>query len=420
VERGAAWPCLALLQEKSLLEERLTAARKSMVERIGAALAQFDPKTRRFLLTIKRSCFNQREIGMHREKAKWAELLRISSGLAESIVILENQLRERESSFNSVYESELLRERRHVIDLTQDRRFLRGIAIGRAGLVQKIRAQASSPATMRPLKPAKWEHSLLRFVTRAATKLSANSTLTTYALGSVQDQPSFRGFRFADSPQRETSLVRANRPELEKLQALLIRHPAVRERCLIAWNPTFEELEPGRYRFLRGGHWDLDTGSTEFRFVQSARVTVTLSNPVLPTVRQALGKGAVRVLPPEPEGRRGECPSPISASSQGWRTKPAPKACPTQRTSRPQRRSAKKRRLGRDCRKCQIFEYRRRSTKLPLHPTFRSLSHSLSIENSGEAFVEEKSARKGCQPIFGAPVCAGSTGSAGASTRAPP
>lgn len=286
--------CLALLQEKNLLEEKLTAARKSMGERIGTALAQFDPETRRFLLTIKRSCFNQREIGMHREKAKWAELLRISSGLAESIAILEDQLRERESSFNSVYESELLRERRHVIGLAQDRRFLRGIAIGRAGLVQKIRAQASSPATMRPLKPAKWEHSLLRFVTRAATKLSANSTLTTYALGSVQGQPSFRGFRFADSPQREISLVRANRPELEKLQVLLMKYPSVRERCLIAWNPSLEELEPSRYRFLRGGHWDLDTGSAEFRFVQPARVTVTLSNPVLPTVRQALGKGAVR------------------------------------------------------------------------------------------------------------------------------
>lgn len=286
--------CLGLLQEKNLLEERLAAARKSMVERIGVALAQFDPETRRFLLVIKRSCFNQREIGIHRGKVKWAELLQISSGLAESIVTLEDQLREQESSFNSVYESELFRERRHIIDLTQDRRFLRGIAIGRMGLVQKIRAQASSPATMRPLKPAKWEHSLLRFVTRAATKLSANSTLTTYALGSIQDQPSFRGFRFADSRQREISLVRANRPELEKLQALLIRHPAVRERCLIAWNSSLEELEPGRYRFLRGGHWDLDTSSTEFRFVQPARVTVTLSNPVLPTVRQALGNGEVQ------------------------------------------------------------------------------------------------------------------------------
>jgi len=287
--------CIALLQAGKLVEEELGEARQAMVEVIGHALSRFDAATRRFLLAIKRSCFNGREIGKYSGKTEWAELLRVSPGLAERIVTLEEQLRDHDRSFTILYESELTRERRHVLALIQDRRFLRGVALGRPGLVEKARSRVLSFAASGSLKsPEKWELSLLRFVTRAAAKLSANSTLTTYALGSVQASSSRTGFRFVGSPQREVSLVRLNRPEVEQLQTLLMRHPAARERGLVAWNDSLEELEPGRYCFLRDGHWSLEPGAKELLFAKPARITVNLSEALIDAARDALQEGALR------------------------------------------------------------------------------------------------------------------------------
>lgn len=288
-------PCIALLQAREPLEKELGEARRSMVEAIGDALPGFDVANRRFLLAVKRSCFNGRDIETYRRRAEWTSLLRVSSDLAERIVALEEQLRENDRALTALHASELARERRHVLALTQDRRFLRGVALGRPGLVQKIRARVPSFAASGSLKnPEKWELSLLRFVTRAAAKLSANSTLTAYALGSLQSSPSSTDYRFAGSPQREVSLVRVNRPELEQFQALLMRHPAVREHAFVAWNDSVEELEPGRYRYVRDGYWNLDPGAEGFHFVRPARVTVELSNPLLGAARDAFREGALR------------------------------------------------------------------------------------------------------------------------------
>ncbi len=131
-------------------------------------------------------------------------------------------------------------------------------------------------------------------MTRAAAKLSANSTLTTYALGSLQEPPFPIGLRFNGSPQQEVSLVRVNRTEIEQLQALLMRHPAVRERALVACNDSIEEIETGRYRFVRDGRWDLAPGAEGFHFVPPARILVDLSNALLGPARDILHEGALR------------------------------------------------------------------------------------------------------------------------------
>ncbi|HET9225921.1 MAG TPA: hypothetical protein VFR31_04600, partial [Thermoanaerobaculia bacterium] len=217
-----------------------------------------------------------REIGKHRGKAEWTDLL---PELAERIADLEDVLRENDRAFMDLHERELTRERLHVLDLTRDQRFFRGVALGTPALAEKVRSRGSG----------KWELSLLRFVTRAATKLSANSTLTTYALGSPEASTGF-----PDAAQREVSLVRLDRPAAEQLQALILRHPPARDRALVAWNDTFEEIEPGRYRFLRDRQWRLEPGAEEFLLAGPARITVDLSEELVGTIREALRDGVLR------------------------------------------------------------------------------------------------------------------------------
>lgn len=265
-----------------------------MVDAIAATLPGFAPTDRRLLLAVKRSCFNGEDINRYSKKAEWSALLQISASLAERIVTLEEQLHAQDRALDVIYARELTRERRHVLDLVEDRRFLRGVAIGTPDLVRKARRQAPSLVASSFAKPpAKWEESLLRFVTRAAAKLSANSTLTSYAPGSVRRSAVARRLCFDRAPQREVSLVRLKRPQLEQLQALLMCHPAVRRRSLVAWNDSVEELEPGRFRFVRDGHWKLEPDAEELRYVEAARVKVTLSNPLLGAARETLQEGAL-------------------------------------------------------------------------------------------------------------------------------
>lgn len=288
-------PCVELLRVRETLEPDLAAARASIVDAITVALTEFDAMTRRFLLAVKRDCFNGRNIGRYRQKGKWDELLQIAPQLAKRVVTLEGQLAESDRALTALYRQELTRQRRHVVGFVEDRRFLRGVALGRPGLVRKIRSRAPSlVASGFSKRSAKWEQSLLRFVTRAAAKLSANSTLTSYALGSIQALPSPLSLRLEGSARQESSLVRLNRPALEQLLSLLVRHPAVREHCLVAWNDSFEEIEPGRYRFVRDGHWGLDPGAEEFHYVKPARITINLSSELVGCVGDSLREGALR------------------------------------------------------------------------------------------------------------------------------
>jgi hypothetical protein len=272
---------------RSAIEAELQTVRTALVEAIGKTLPAFARRERSLLLAVKRSCFKGREIARYRESPEWPAVLRVDAGSVERILALETRLGDLERALGSLYDRELERQRRHVLELVRDRRFLRGIALGREGLVEKARTSPPPRTAAGDLpRAAKWEASLLRFATRAAAKLSANSTLTTYALGNLGGS----ALRFVAAPGREVSLVRVNRPESERLQMLLMLHPAVRERGLVVRNESLEEVAPGRYRFLRGGHWSLDPGAERFELVPPARVTADLPADLLTAVVGALGK----------------------------------------------------------------------------------------------------------------------------------
>ena len=281
---------LVLLDKLTSLEKTLASKKQELVDAITEGLLQFEAPVRGFLLKIKRDCFNRRSIAKYRKQAGWVELEKVSRDLPGQIVELERQLKDLEHQVSERYDLDYENERRHVVSLTQDSRFIRGIALGRPDLVKKFRSRASSISDTESSlgKAQKWESSLLRFVTRAATKLSANSTLTAYALGHVKSSALQQNLHFYRSPHREVSLVRIDRPDVEQFLALLMRHPTVRAHGLLAWNESLEEIEPGRYRFIRNRYWDLEPGADSFRYVRPARVTTRLPRDLLESIRKAV------------------------------------------------------------------------------------------------------------------------------------
>lgn len=281
--------CASYLEERRALEGRLAGARAALTEVIFRLLPAADPGSRRFLLSIKRACFNQREIRQHRGDPQWIELRCVSGCLAEEIAEFEARLHELDSSFEGLYARERDRERSHLLAAVDDGRFVRGIALGSPELVSRARELRQGPVRW-GRRERKVEQSLARFVTRAAAKLSPNSTLTPMALCRVGGEPG--GLRFLPGePRREKSLLRANRSLLDQCCAILFWHPPVRARCLVSLNDTLEEIEPRRYRYLRPGSWSFDPRSGQLRFLSASQVKATLTEPLVPAVFELLAAG---------------------------------------------------------------------------------------------------------------------------------
>jgi hypothetical protein len=249
--------CLCHLAATRSLREELATIHLQAKDLLGAALPRFAREVRRLALTIRRSCFAGRSLHRYQGLLGWQEADAATGGLLARALALEAQVEERERAFNALYETELDNERAHLCEIFQHDRLLRGIALGNHALASRARACPGRDSAPLGRRDRRLERTLIRFVTRAAAKLSPYSTLTTVALGTIQPAAGVNAFRFVDGPHREASLVRANRFVLDRCVDLLLLLPSFRAHFLVSFNDTVRETEPGRFRFLRRGHWKL-------------------------------------------------------------------------------------------------------------------------------------------------------------------
>lgn len=284
--------CLERLERSRLQAEALADLQARLVDRLTEAIPQYPPKIRRFLLAVRRCCFNRRPLSHYSLQPDWPVLLEASRGLALEVVELEKKASEHHRALSAVYAAELERERRHLFGLLDDQRFLRGIALGSPELARQARGLRQQADAVNGRRGRKIEQSLLRFATRAAAKLSPYSTLTPIAIGAIRDTTP-RSFQFLACDRHERSVLRVNRAFLEQCQELLLRHPQARSACLVALNGTIQESEPDCFRFLRRSRWEIDSETNDFRFVPSSQVRVTLTGILLEKARGALVGGPV-------------------------------------------------------------------------------------------------------------------------------
>lgn len=266
-----------------VLEGQRTAARAELADRIFAILTETAPEARGSLLKLKRDCFNGRSLAKHRTALHWAAL----GELGVRVAAIEDAMTAARAQFEADYAADRDRARDHLRALTGHPELMRGVALASPGLAAHLGRLHTDLALYRRTEH-KVAHSLLRYVTRAATKLSPYSTLTKIGMGVIGRDATV--MRVHGDARRDRSLVRVKRYLLDQCCRLLFHHPAVREQLVLGVNTTVEDLGDALYRFLRPMVFELDPASGDLRNARPSIVQVRLRGPLIAWLREELAR----------------------------------------------------------------------------------------------------------------------------------
>ncbi|MEM1204214.1 MAG: lantibiotic dehydratase [Acidobacteriota bacterium] len=253
--------------------------REQIVEQLYGAVSGSPPERRRFLLAVKRDCFNGRSLGRHTRHDLWPEVCELTEGRAEALVEAEAEGRKLEAQLEALVSEVRRREHRVLEDVLDHPPFLKGLALSSPTAAEKRgRLVGRDPETY-GRRQRLLAGTLLRYLSRAAMKLSPFSSFTHLALGEVGGGQTDVGvpIHFDGGPWRGRSLVRLRTFVLEQMMELLKRNEAFLGGWRASLNGTRREVEPGKLQFLRPNHWVLDPESRTFqsRIDGWARVGVT-------------------------------------------------------------------------------------------------------------------------------------------------
>jgi hypothetical protein len=283
LEPFASTLCARELADHVRCAAALAAARAEAADRLHAAVPEAPAHLRRFLLALRRDCFNGRALRGWKAGEEWHGLRALVGDSCDRVVALEERLAAAQSALEIAYDHQRERERSHLGDLLADRRLRRGIALASPVALENAHRLSRTPARSYGRKDLRLESTLLRYVSRAAFKLSPFSTFTPLALGALRQEA--RTVRLLGTGGTESSLLRLKRYLLDQSWELLQTCPAVRETLEVALNNSIEEVSPGRYRFVRPSHWALDPERQAYSYFLPAVVTAGIGGPLAAWLR---------------------------------------------------------------------------------------------------------------------------------------
>jgi hypothetical protein len=269
------------IAERARLQGRLDAARAGLADRLHAAVPGAEPELRRFLLAVRRDCHNGRPLHPRAGDARWPALRAAAGEVAELAAALDREAAELDARFEADYAAEMERQRLALRAPLDDAGFVRGLALASPDLLDAVRAMRALPPCTSGRREQKAEQSLLRYVTRAAGKVSPFSTFTQIGIGTLRRGGRGHGMRLRGAPWRPRSLVRVKRYLLHRLADLLCRHAPFRDGLRVALNDSLTETEPGRYLDLRPHRWVPDAETGLPRYQRDALGALSLRAPLV-------------------------------------------------------------------------------------------------------------------------------------------
>lgn len=284
-----------LLGELREVRSHLGGARDAMVDRLYEAVGRSPAELRGFLLQAKRDCYNGRRLGRLQDDSHWPRLEEVGGRLVREILELEEQASKLQERFEEAYRSQRAAERTALLRLLDDHpQVLRGIALGSSVLLENLHRLREGDPRNPDRRERKLEKSLLRYLSRAALKLSPFSSLTRLGLGILTDQRVPGTVSLSGGPWEERSLVRVRRYFLDQLLSMLSRFRLFRSRFRLRRNETLHRLRDGRFRFLRPGFWDpdeRDPDSGGLDQVRSSLVSLEFRGPLLEWIQELPEEG---------------------------------------------------------------------------------------------------------------------------------
>ncbi len=289
MEAFASQACLD--EARSLLrgQDELVSARAQMVHHLHQKIHDALPADRRILLAVKRDCYNGRSLSARRSTPAWPLIHDAAAPLTNQICELEDKLTVEWAQLHRTLQEEHERERHHLLQLLGEENLRRGLTLASPSLLGNAR-RLQKPASSYGRKEKGLEQSLLRYVSRAALKLSPFSTLTRVGLGMVASGSDPRPVTLVGDRWKQRHLLRIKRHTLNHYYTLLLLHPAFRSRQRIVLNGTIERIEPTRYRFVRPAHWLFNREAETLEYREDALLRVNLEGSLIGTLREVLAE----------------------------------------------------------------------------------------------------------------------------------
>ena len=237
-------------------EAALEAARQQLVDHIFPLISGAAPERRRFLLAVKRDAYNGRSIAKYAARPEWQEYLQSARAAADRAFELEQELGRLEAELASLFAAELEREHQALLPHLENGTFLRAINLGSPLVAGQLANLPRSGSAAFSRRDKRLQASLLRYLSRAALKLSPFSSFTPLALGELGETPGAAAWLTESFGER--SLLRVQPAFLDQVSALLLSCRAFQALLEVQVNPTLEEVAPGTFRWLRSGHWQVE------------------------------------------------------------------------------------------------------------------------------------------------------------------
>ncbi|HEY0512120.1 MAG TPA: lantibiotic dehydratase [Thermoanaerobaculia bacterium] len=284
-------PLTAAIEERERLQTQLDETRTALVESLHRAIRRDSNEERRFLLAVKRRCFNAGRLAGYRADPSWPLLAEVAHPWIEAAVALEDAVAALDVRIDELYRRALLQERRSLAGLLEDRAFVRGVTLASQVVARNL-------GLLRGRQPADFGRrekrlclTLLRYLGRAALKPSPFSTLTRVGLVST-DGPEEGDFALAPSGDwRERSTAALHRELLAQWSCLLLRCRPFAAGLPVALNDTLATESDGRCSFFRPGHWVFDDDGRAFRYAEAAFTRARLEGPLISWLRDELRDG---------------------------------------------------------------------------------------------------------------------------------
>jgi hypothetical protein len=266
-------PCGQRADALEGLQAELQHLRSELVDRLHAGIRGAAPVKRHALLAVKRDCYNGRPLAAHRQSSAWAYVEEAAGPLAELAVELERRCNALHRDFVSFFAEETARQHRELAGFADHPMFRCGMAVANPRLDREITRLRHVAPELYAKKERRLAATMLRYVSRAALKLSPFSTFT--CVGLTQIEPGAAAPALVSKAWRRRSLVRVRRHIIDRCTDLLTHYLPWRRTLRVALNNSVVRQGDGRLMFRRPAHFRPDEAG-KLRFHEESLVRVRL------------------------------------------------------------------------------------------------------------------------------------------------